>query len=153
MKIVAAVRKKHYFCNSYQEGEINIKNFMTMKRYMLMMALVAMTALTANAEGYDYLLVQKTDGSTLPFTASGLSITFENGNMILKESGNSTSLSLTDLSKMFFSATSEPSGIDMMTESTTLKTPAVYDLSGRRIDMGRLPKGIYIMNGKKIVVK
>ena len=153
MKFVAIIKKKHYFCNSYQEGEINIKTLVTMKRYMLMMALVAMTALTANAGSYDYLLVQKTDGTSQSFAALGLSITFENGNMVLKENGNSTSLSLTDLSKMFFSATAEPSGIDGMTENPTLNTAAVYDLSGRKVVKGQLPKGIYIINGKKIVVK
>lgn len=123
-----------------------------------MMALVAMTALTAHAEGYDYLLVQKTDGTTQSFTALGLSIKFENGNMVLKESGNSTSLALTDLNKMFFSATTDPSGIDTVTENSVLNAPAVYDLSGRKIvngtsENGQLPKGIYIVNGKKIVVK
>ena len=30
---------------------------------------------------------------------------------------------------------------------------AVYDLSGRRMPAGRLPKGIYIINGKKVAIK
>ena len=39
-------------------------------------------------------------------------------------------------------------------ESTKLKAEnSVYDLSGRKIVNGKLPKGIYIRNGKKILVK
>ena len=30
---------------------------------------------------------------------------------------------------------------------------AIYDLQGRRIESSKLPKGIYIVNGKKVVVK
>ena len=30
---------------------------------------------------------------------------------------------------------------------------AIYDLNGRRIDSSTLKKGMYIMNGKKVVVK
>lgn len=31
--------------------------------------------------------------------------------------------------------------------------PVVFDLSGRRMPEGRLPKGIYIVNGKKVAIK
>ena len=49
----------------------------------------------------------------------------------------------------------ETTGIDA---SATIKgnrgnDNVVYDLQGRRVDESRLPKGIYIVNGKKFVVK
>lgn len=46
---------------------------------------------------------------------------------------------------------STPTAINGVTADKTVNT-AVYDLSGRRV-YGKLQKGLYIMNGKKVVVK
>ena len=46
---------------------------------------------------------------------------------------------------------STPTAINGVAADKTVNT-AVYDLSGRRV-YGKLPKGVYIMNGKKVVVK
>lgn len=42
-------------------------------------------------------------------------------------------------------------GIDNAPEVAPATTP-VYDLSGRKMGNGQLPKGIYIQNGKKFVI-
>ncbi|MCR4921936.1 MAG: right-handed parallel beta-helix repeat-containing protein [Bacteroidaceae bacterium] len=51
-------------------------------------------------------------------------------------------------------------GVEMVQEFKSARVQGIYDLSGRRLDNGQcsmvngqLPKGIYIINGKKVVVK
>lgn len=127
-----------------------------MKKIVLLLAIMASAALSAHAEGYPFLTVQNSDGSQQSFASSGLVITFSDGNMVVSQNGTKTTLALSDLSKMFFSTTS---GIQQM-ENGELKmenTP-VYDLSGRKIinqssSLKTLPKGIYIVGGRKVVVK
>ena len=55
-----------------------------------------------------------------------------------------------------------PLGVESVTESEHVVSPSVYDLQGRRVCQGnnvteyqgnKLPKGIYIQNGRKVVVK
>ena len=45
-----------------------------------------------------------------------------------------------------------PSGIEL-NEETTPNDQNVYDLQGRKILSTKLPKGIYIVGGRKVVVK
>ena len=73
-----------------------------MKKIFLMLAFVA-SFVTANAGDYKFLTVQQTNGVEQSFTASGLTITFSSGNMVFNENGTSTTVSLSGLSKMFFS--------------------------------------------------
>ena len=48
----------------------------------------------------------------------------------------------------------DPTGIEAVTTGNRLQTTgAVYDLSGRRIANEKLQKGIYIISGKKVLVK
>lgn len=42
---------------------------------------------------------------------------------------------------------------NLLQEGTTPTSAVVYDLSGRRIDRSRLQKGVYIINGRKVLVK
>jgi hypothetical protein len=46
---------------------------------------------------------------------------------------------------------SDETGIQVPTLSTTNNEVVVYDLAGRRVK--KMEKGIYIMNGKKVVTK
>ena len=44
------------------------------------------------------------------------------------------------------------SGINGIEHSASdVEHPAIYDLQGRRVDNGQLSKGIYIVNGKKVI--
>ena len=47
----------------------------------------------------------------------------------------------------------DPDGISLIPDTTPEGDGRIYDLSGRYIGNSRLPKGIYIMNGRKMVVK
>ena len=58
-----------------------------------------------------------------------------------------------------FPFSDETTGIDALNDERGTLNDAIYDLSGRRVNVqssmfnGQLPKGIYVRNGKKIVVK
>lgn len=128
-----------------------------MKKIVLLLAIMASAALSAHAEGYPFLTVQHSDGSQQSFASSGLVITFSDGNMVVSQNGTKTTLALSDLSKMFFSNTS---GIQQMESSESkMEDSSVYDLQGRKIvnrnsvNCNSLPKGIYIVGGRKVVVK
>lgn len=127
-----------------------------MKKIVLLLAIMASAALSAHAEGYPFLTVQHSDGSQQSFASTGLVITFNDGNMVVSQNGTKTTLALSDLSKMFFSTTS---GIQQTeNEPATKSSEDIYDLSGRKIinqsaSLKTLPKGIYIVGGRKVVVK
>ena len=47
----------------------------------------------------------------------------------------------------------DPDGISLIPDTTPEGDGRIYDLSGRYISNSRLPKGIYIMNGRKMIIK
>ena len=54
--------------------------------------------------------------------------------------------------KVFYLTTGDETGIaETMTDEVLKADGAIYDLSGRRVE--KLQKGIYIVNGKKVVNK
>lgn len=126
-----------------------------MKKIFLTLVVAVATVMTANASGYEYLTIQKSDGTMISLASSGLTITFENGNLIATQDGETTTLELNSLSKMFFAETT-----DIQMPSNALETGDVFDLQGRRVAskmqlknfQNQLPKGIYIVkNGQKTV--
>lgn len=127
-----------------------------MKKFFLTLALTATSVLVANADNYNFLTVQKNDGTAVSFHSTGLTITFADGNLIASQGGQQTTLALTSLSKMFFSLTSDVQNLS----ADAAETGDVFDLQGRCIaskirlkDLrNQLPKGIYIVkNGQKAV--
>ena len=131
-----------------------------MKKIFLMLAFVA-SFVTANAGDYKFLTVQQTNGAEQSFTASGLTITFSSGNMVINENGTSTTVSLSGLSKMFFSE--EATGRETLgNASSATDGTVIYDLQGRKVATlneplnvstsqplnvltSQLPKGVYIV--------
>lgn len=82
-------------------------------------------------------------------------IVFENGNVVIMlKDGTSTSLPTEGMTRLFFS-TETAVGIEEVEETTACKKGEVYDLTGRKlnIDVNELPKGIYIIDGKKVLIK
>lgn len=84
-------------------------------------------------------------------------ITFENGNMnVITAEGTTTSLPTSNIQKFFFGTTETATDIDAVKQDTkATMTNEVYDLMGHRLDIDRaqLPKGLYIINGKKTLIK
>lgn len=133
-----------------------------MKRHLLLIAVMLMAFVTVQADDFGYLTVQKTDGSEQSFTALGLTLAFEGTSMIATQNGQTATLSLADLKKMYFSST--PAGVEELAVADAQEV-RVFTLSG--VDCGAyqslsdaqrsLKKGIYVVkkgeNTVKIVVR
>ena len=55
------------------------------------------------ADTYNYLILEKTDGSNVTLATNGLSMSFSDGNLVANDG---TTIALTQLAKMYFSETS-----------------------------------------------
>lgn len=129
-----------------------------MKQSYLIFLLLACSAF-AKAEGnYPYLTVVQTDGTKTSLTAVGLSITFNNGNLVAVNSTTSESktVALSNLASLKFTTTSETSGINSLEADSFGIDDAetIYDMSGRQIPSGTtLSKGVYVIKKGSVTRK
>lgn len=100
------------------------------------------------------------ESSTDEHTIAGWRIaeTLRNGSTTTREvSGSQLSMEMPDCSKLTITAiVGSPDGIGSITTTPDLNLGNVYDINGRIIRQGTtslegLPKGIYIVNGKKVI--
>ena len=116
----------------------------SMKRLFLALVITSLVSV-ASATDYNYLTLENTDGNMVSLPISGLTLTFNNGNLVANDG---TVLPLSSLLKMYFTETSGISSI-----STTADSPSgIYTLSGILVSslsldasLPSLPKGIYIV--------
>lgn len=120
-----------------------------------MMAIVAMAA---HAGDYDYLMVQKSDGTAQSFLADGLQITYSGSSATFTASSSSATFALSDLSTMYFA--SNPTAIrdieaqtDRLTDVYTTAGIYLGRYAGTEAMKGNLPKGVYIMKNKGVTTK
>lgn len=118
-------------------------------------------ALATETEGN---MLVKTDGNAVPDNVNAYILSKNSGTAVFKKlmSGASNRkikqykayLELNDAQSAqlmnFAFAGSDLTGIQNVTE-TSAKSKTAYDLAGRKV--GKLQKGIYIVNGKKVIVK
>ncbi len=117
--------------------------------------------LTAQADDFEYITFQTTDGTKVSMTSTSLVITFENGNMIVSNVIENQTFALSDLSKMYFSDETESSGIDETTLSEDSEPVEVFTLTG--ISLGSfdnlkqarttLQHGIYVVKSQRQTFK
>ena len=125
-----------------------------MKKKLVTTALLGVM-LAAQADEYNYLSVEKTDGTVISLSASDLTITFTDGYLM---AGTEKIAALTDLSKMYFSNTGA-TGINSIIDDENISigdADAIYDLNGRQLPQGaQLHKGVYIVkkNGRTLKVQ
>ena len=129
-----------------------------MKKTLLILLVALATFNSASAGDYDYLIVQRLDGSKQSFNAIGLKLTFEDGNLVATSGGSTASFALADLQKMFFS--SEPAGIKEIADSAS-EAVTVYTISGQAVGQyqnlkeaqaSMLP-GLYMIKTSKGTIK
>ena len=131
---------------------------------MKLQALTAMAllgTLAAQAADYQYLTIEKKDGTALSITAVGLNITYADGKMTATNGTETATLALTDLSRMFFSNSKEATAIAAIEDLQPETAATVYDLSGRLVANEVLPsalssqlrKGVYIVRQNTKTVK
>lgn len=121
------------------------------KIVIIMMALVG--ALTVQAEEYAYLTFETTDGAKASVDVSSLTLTV-NGNTL---TAGSQTFTLSNLSKMYFSNTSETTAIEEITTATLDEAADIYDLQGHKVTKEQMKRGVYIVKTKsktyKMIVK
>lgn len=131
------------------------------KRLLLLMMTVC--ALAVHADTYPYLTFITADGTKTSLPASGLSLVISGSNLVATDGSTSKTFTLTDLSSMHFSTSSESSvtGIDAVGASATGEKVSVFTLNGVRmgtydsVEAARnaLPAGVYIIGKKKMVIE
>ena len=131
------------------------------KRLLLLMMMIG--AVAAHADTYPYLTFITTDGTKTSLPASGLSLAISGSSLVATNGSTSKTFTLTDLSSMHFSETSESSttGIDIVGATTTEGKVKVFTLNG--VLMGTydsleaakstLPPGIYVIGKKKMTIE
>ena len=121
------------------------------KIVIIMMALVG--ALTVQAEEYAYLTFETTDGAKASVDVSSLTLTVY-GNTL---TAGSQTFTLSNLSKMYFSNTSETTAIEEITTATLDEAADIYDLQEHKVTKEQMKRGVYIVKTKsktyKMIVK
>lgn len=130
-----------------------------MKKMLSLMAVLALGALTAEAEDFNLYYVAS-DGTlaTQKWEVNKLQkITFEEGKMhVIAKDGSTTDVSTAGIQKLVFNTEKGITGIEeIQDENQNQAKEEVYDLMGRKLDLDRdqLPSGIYIIAGKKTLIK
>lgn len=117
------------------------------KIVIIMMALVG--ALTVQAEEYAYLTFETTDGAKASVDVSSLTLTVS-GNTL---TAGSQTFTLSNLSKMYFSNTSETTAIEEITTATLDEAADIYDLQGHKVTKEQMKRGVYIVKTKSKIYK
>lgn len=129
-------------------------------RNLIISILLSFSALGMQGADFTYLTFQTEDGSEYSVVASGLSISFQDGNLVASDG---TSLPLSNLRKMYFSNVSDISGLASEKANGMV---TVFNLQGKLLGTypslseatATMGKGLYLIkigNGKtqKQVVK
>jgi len=73
-----------------------------MKKTIITM-LIALVAMVASAETYNYLKFTKTNGSTVTYSVEGLKLTYDNSNVYVTNAETSATIALAEVQDMYFS--------------------------------------------------
>ena len=106
----------------------------------------------------DNTLMFTSDDNPFRFSAYGADATKMvvrlNGQKVASAYPNSTSYEVTlqDGDRLEINIKGDPTGIEAVRQSANGKNE-VYRLDGTRVNETKLPRGIYIINGKKVIIK
>jgi hypothetical protein len=130
-----------------------------MKKTFILTLVLALGVLTTKADDFNLYYVAN-DGALAAqkWEVNKLQkITFEEGEMnVTATDGTTTVVSLADIQKLVFYTEEGATDIrDVQDENPEQTKEDVYDLMGRKlnIDRDQLPSGIYIIAGKKTLIK
>ena len=73
-----------------------------MKKTIITM-LIALVAMVASAETYNYLKFTKTNGSTVTYSVEGLKLTYDNSNVYVTNAETTATIALAEVQDMYFS--------------------------------------------------
>lgn len=136
-----------------------------MKKSIFLTLLCILSSLSMRAADYQYMVFTMNDGTTQAVTATDLTISFANDNLIAS-SGSETlaTLPLATLASMEFSNDGNTTAISTVNADETAvldvnsiitdSNTVIYDLQGRVIPQGSvLTKGTYIVKNNKRTIK
>lgn len=136
-----------------------------MKKSIFLTLLCILSSLSMRAADYQYMVFTMNDGTTQAVTATDLTISFANDNLIAS-SGSETlaTLPLATLASMEFSNDGNTTAISTVNADETVvldvnsiitdSNTVIYDLQGRLIPHGSaLPKGTYIVKNNNRTIK
>ena len=72
--------------------------------------LIALVAMFASAETYNYLKFTKTNGSTVTYSVEGLKLTYDNTNVTITNAEGTATIALAEVQDMYFSNEAGGSG-------------------------------------------
>lgn len=81
-----------------------------MKKTIITM-LIALVAMVASAETYNYLKFTKTNGSTVTYSVEGLKLTYDNTNVTVTNVDGTATIALAEVQDMYFTNEAAPSFI------------------------------------------
>lgn len=116
------------------------------KAYLLLLAGMLSTAVFADSKQ-----TVKIDGQVIEKTVSG--ITFDGDNVVLQYSDNTSDRG--DMSLVTLSFTYQTTGISQVEGIKQALQGKVYNLQGQCVgsSLQGLSKGVYMINGKKVIIK
>jgi len=117
-----------------------------MKKVLLTLLMIV-ASLSVQAYDYPYLAFQHTDGTIKTLSVESLTITVSNGQLVATNGDGSTTFTLSDLSKMYFS-TEGTTGINTIENSSSAGETEIYDLQGRKVSRSEMKTGIYVIKTK-----
>ena len=79
-----------------------------MKKTIITM-LIALVAMVASAETYNYLKFTKTNGSTATYSVEGLKLTYDNTNVTVTNVDGTATIALAEVQDMYFTNEAAPS--------------------------------------------
>lgn len=114
-------------------------------RRNLLFLFVAMSTLSLHAEDYTYLTFETIDGAKTSVPATSLTLTISGTTLTVGEQ----SFTLSNLSKMYFSASNETTGVNTLTLDDWNTVTDIYDLKGQKISKSEMKNGVYIVKTQK----
>ncbi len=122
-----------------------------MKRLLLILMTMA-GVMTAQADDYPFLTFETSDGTVQSVSTTSLKLEISGDKLLVNDGAQS--FTLTDLKKMYFS-TDDATAIESLTDKkqTTADSGLWFTIDGRMLSGKPSQKGIYINNGRKVIIK
>lgn len=121
-----------------------------MKKLLVILMTMA-AAMTAIADDYPYLTFETSDGNKQSVSTTALTLEIS-GDKLLVNNGTQ-SFTLTDLQKMYFSANDATAIESIDNGQRTMDEGVWYTIDGRMLSGKPTTKGIYVNNGRKVIIK
>ncbi len=121
-----------------------------MKKRLLTMSVLAALSGHLMADEFGYMVFTLNDGTMKSITASGLTLSFTDGNLSAKSGNNELTIPLNSLKVMAFSKNGVTAIGDTMADDDSEE---IYDLQGHRVTRAEMRKGVYIIKTKNRTYK